>query len=207
MQDRDRDGLKGARRRNSPKVIGSDDSSRVPEGEAADVGVGPEEARGEKSLVESMEALIEKNVQGVSGAGDQVKEWEGAELLVDSCASIPLFGESTVRAVHASAPDPEKTYKLADESTIPKRGQKLFRAPVNEGWDGQIITQVIDVDRPLLSAAQIVRSGSRVVLERDGSFTDDQKGNKRIALSQQGGMFPMELWVPRVQGVHFHGPA
>ena len=55
---------------------------------------------------------------------------------------------------------------------IQNRGEKLFRAETDEYRSLQVRTQVADVDKALLSVAQIVDRGGRVVFSPAGSYIE-----------------------------------
>ena len=112
-----------------------------------------------------------------------------------------MVGQDTVEVVQASEPSGSRQYKLADGSYIPHKGNKTFAAVTNIGVQKQITASVTDVDAPLLSVAQIVRAGSTVVFHRDGSYVQDEAGD-RIPIEQKGGLFTLKVWVPRDQESH-----
>ena len=86
------------------------------------------------------------------------------------------------------------------------KGQKTFAAVTDFGVPKQITASVTDVDAPLLSVAQIVRAGSAVVFHREGSYVQDEHG-ERIPLEQKGGLYTLKMWVPHEQTSHFPGQA
>ena len=149
----------------------------------------------------SVGSLIEIDTDGVYGLNEQTPEWEELEFLVDSGASVTVVGQDTVQAVQASEPTQSRQYKLADGSYIPHKGNKTFGAVTDIGITKQITASVTDVDTPLLSVAQIVRAGSTVVFHRDGSYVQDEQGEK-IPIEQKGGLFTLKVWVPRDQASH-----
>ena len=115
-----------------------------------------------------------------------------------------------MKAVKASDPDPNKYYKMADGSTIYNKGEKLFRAATDECRAFKVRTQVADVDTALLSVAQVVDRGGRVVFDQRGSYieTKDDQGNaRRDHLEYRRGTYIMRLWIPRDQGTPFQGQA
>ena len=72
---------------------------------------------------------------------------------------------------------------MADGNIIQNRGEKLFRAESDEYRSLQVRTQVADVDKALLSAAQIVDRGGIILFSLGGSYIDtvnsmgpDEKG-------------------------------
>ena len=102
-----------------------------------------------------------------------------------------------VRAVRATDPNPNANYRLADGSTIPNKGYKNFVGVTEEGFKRTLRASVTDVDRPLLSVAQIVQNGSKVVFTSQGSYVENLKTRERLALEQKGGLFTLNMWIPR----------
>ena len=94
----------------------------------------------------------------------------------------PTWGDKQIRAV-------------TDELT-PSGGYK----PLDFGCS------VTDVDKPLLSVAQLVRHGGKVVFAKDESYIDLGDG-RRDQLEFRDGLFRLKLWVPRDQKMDFHGQA
>ena len=66
--------------------------------------------------------------------------------------------------------NPSKSYRLADGSLIPNRGEKSFIGMTEEGVAEKRKVQGADVDRPLMSVAQIVQNGGRVVFDKKGEL-------------------------------------
>ena len=62
-----------------------------------------------------------------------------------------------VRAVRATDPDPNANDRLADGSTIPNKGYNYLMGFTEESFKRALKASVTDVDRPLLSVAQIVQ--------------------------------------------------
>ena len=63
---------------------------------------------------------------------------------------------------------------------------------------------MVDVDKPLLSVAQVVHNGGKVVFSRAGSYIEMGNG-RRDQLEFRNGLYVPMLWVPRDQGMDFHG--
>ena len=59
-------------------------------------------------------------------------------------------------------------------------------------------TNVADVDMPLLSVAQMLYNGSKVVLPPESCYVEYKSG-RRDMLEQREGLFIMKMWVPRDQ--------
>ena len=162
------------------------------------------------SAPDSLGLLQEMRVDSINGCDEEVQEWEELEFLVDSGASATVVGKDQVRAVKTSEPDPNRWYKMADGNIIQNRGEKLFRAETDEYRSLQVRSQVADVDKALLSVAQIVDRGGRVVFSPAGSYieTVNSRGQTRKDhLEFRDGLYVMRLWIPNHQGSGFQGQA
>ena len=163
-----------------------------------------------ESHPDSLGLLQEMHVDSINGCDEKVEEWEELEFLVDSGASATVVGKDQVRAVKASDPDPNRWYNMADGNIIQNRGEKLFRAETDEYRSLQVRTQVADVDKALLSVAQIVDRGGRVVFSPAGCYieTINSRGQTRKGhLEFRDGLYVMRQWIPKNQGSDFQGQA
>ena len=111
-----------------------------------------------------------------------------------------------VRAVRATYPNPNSNYRLADGSAIPNSGYMYFVGVAEEGFKRASKASVTDVDRPLLSVAQVVQNGGKVVFSKDESYIEMGAG-RRDQLEFRNGLYVLKLWVPRDQKMDFHGQA
>ena len=165
-----------------------------------------------KSGCNSISILQEMKGNVINGCSETAKEWEELEFLVDSGASATVVGKDDAKAVEASEPDPSRHYKMADGSIIPHMGDKQIRAVADElAASGQYKPlnfgcSVADVDKPLLSVAQVVKSGGTVVFSQAGSYIDLGDG-RRDQIEFNNGLYVLKLWVPRDQKMDFHGQA
>ena len=129
------------------------------------------------------------------GLTTRLPPWEELEFLVDSCASVTMVGDESVKAVQASDANKGRQYKLADASYIPRKGSNTFAVVTDYGLPKQITAWVADVDTPLRSVAQIVRAGSAGVFHRDGSYVQDENGGK-CTWSRKGCRTPCRCGCP-----------
>ena len=142
--------------------------------------------------------LVEVDTCAANGIDEETpEEWEEVEFLVDSGASATAIGPDSVKAVSPSDPNPSKKYRLAGGSPIPNRGEKSFHGLTEEGIARRLKAQVTDVDRPLMSVAQIMQNGGRAAFDKTGS--DVEGGGQKIALTCEGGLYKLTMWVRRGQ--------
>ena len=80
---------------------------------------------------------------------------------------------------------------------IAKLGKKRFVAHSEEGSVRNIVAQVCEVKKPLLSVKKVSATGSRVVFDNDGSYIESKQTGENMCLREQGGMFMLEMYVQR----------
>ena len=85
-------------------------------------------------------------------------------------------------------------YEVANGVRIDNLGEKKFTGVTAEGAKRQIVAQICDVNKALLSVRKVVAAGNRVVFD-DVSFIEDKGTKERIYLEDQGGMYVLKLWV------------
>ena len=117
--------------------------------------------------------------------------------MVDSGASATVIRPELVKSVNPSEPNPSNNYRLADGSLITNRGDKSFLRTTEEGIARRLKAQVTDVDRPLMSVAQIVQNGGRIVFDNKSSYVEG--GGKHIGLAYDGVLYKLTMRVPREQ--------
>ena len=154
----------------------------------------------------AVKTLIELTSDSLNGLGENVEEWEEVEFMVDSGAGTTVIGPDNVKAVQASKPDPNKSYKMANGDVIEHMGQKIFHAAAADEQLRRITAQVTEVDEPLLSVHQIVTHGSSVVFAPSGSYIDTP-GGQRLHMKSVGNVYKLKMWVPRDQAEPFKGQA
>ena len=58
-----------------------------------------------------------------------------------------------------------------------------------------IIAQVCDVNKALLSVKKVVAAGNRVVFDEDGSFIEDKTTGEKMWMKEEAGMYMLKMWV------------
>ena len=99
------------------------------------------------------------------------------------------------------------------EAPYPTKGYNHIVGVTEEYFKRALKASVTDVDRPLLSVAQIVQNRSKVVFSSQGSYVENPRTKERLALEQNWGLFTLKMWIPReenqqrVGSPSFHGQA
>ena len=136
---------------------------------------------------------------GSTRAVEEVPEWEVLEMAVDSGASATVIGEEMVKAVAAQNIRPDVKYEVADGSHIPHMGEKKVNAFTECGLSRNLVAQVTEVNKALLSVSKIVGAGNRVVFDDEGSYIEHKTSGEWMPLEERGGIYVLKMWVPREQ--------
>ena len=124
-------------------------------------------------------------------------------MAVDSGASFTVIGEDMVKAVTAQNARPDIKYEVADGSHIPHLGEKQFNAFTECVLLRRLSAQVAEVNKALLSVSRIVQAGNRVVFDSDGSYIEHKTSGEWTPLEEKGGIFTLNMWIPREQSSPF----
>ena len=125
-------------------------------------------------------------------------EWEEIELAVDSGATETVIGEDALKnieLVEGAAFKRGVKYEVANGIRIPNLGEKKFVGITEDGLSREIVAQVCEVNKPLLSVSKIVAAGNRVVFDTAGSYVEDTTSGERVWMRSHGGMYTIKMWV------------
>ena len=78
-------------------------------------------------------------------------------------------------------------------------GEKKFNAYTDEGLSRDLVAQVTEVNKALLSVSKIVQAGNRVVFDSAGSYIEHKHSGEWTPLEERGGIYVLKMWVPREQ--------
>ena len=102
-------------------------------------------------------------------------------------------------------------YEVANGKKIPNLGQKLFVTHSEDGTKRQVLAQVCEVNKALLSVSKMVSRGYKVVigeLDENGnriSYIEDNTTNERLWIEEENGMYALKVWV-RTDGKEAEAP-
>ena len=127
-------------------------------------------------------------------------EWEELELAVDSGATETVIGEESLQSIkllEGAAYKRGVKYEVANGIRIPNLGEKRFVGVTEEGLSREIVAQVCEVNKPLLSVSKIVAAGNRVVFDENGSYIENIASGEKVWLKSQGGMYMLKMYVKK----------
>ena len=123
------------------------------------------------------------------------------EAIVDSgaVASVAKRGTFPGRVRSNAMSRAKRGYKSASKHTILNEGEQHVRFVSEEGHKCGLKIQVADVERPLISTADLTAAGNIVALEeKEGSIVNKKTGRK-IVLPRKGNVYILRMWIPEGQ--------
>ena len=162
----------------------------------------PEEARHLACLAAARAALAARTValsslqRDLPGGALAAVALEGGapgvlEAVVDSGAeeSVAPLGFFAADMVPSPMSKAGGRYRAANGTRIRNLGQQRVAFTIAEGHKCVMPFQVAEVERPLLSVAQLTSAGNRVILNDTGGSIVNAKTGKTIALVRRGGVY------------------
>ena len=131
-------------------------------------------------------------------------EWELITMYVDSGATETVIAETMLNMMEiAKSPQSERgvEYEVANGKKIPNLGQKQFVAHTEEGMKRQVLAQVCEVNKALLSVSKAVGQGNKVVFGEIDEFgnvinyIEDNITKERLWMVEENGMYALKIWV------------
>ena len=89
-----------------------------------------------------------------------------------------------------------KGYRCASKTRIANEGEVGVKFLTEEGHKCGIKIQVADVERPLISTADLTKAGNAVVLLEGGGHVEHVASKKRIRLERRANVYLLRMWIP-----------
>ena len=159
-----------------------------------------------------LNTFITVEPEGFNSLHDE--KWELITMYVDSGATETVIAEKMLSMMEISESPQSRRgveYEVADGKKLPNLGQKQFVAHSNDGMKRQILAQVCDVNKALLSVSKVVGHGNKVVfgeLDAHGntiSYIEDNITKERLWITEENGMYALKMWV-RYDGKEAEAP-
>ena len=130
------------------------------------------------------------------------REGKWIECVVDSGAihSVAKRGTFPGKIYPSAMSKLKKGYKCASNKRIPNEGEVEVKFVTNEGHKCGMKIQVANVERPLISTADLTAAGNTVALQETGGHILNNKTKRRIALVKKGNFYIFRMWVPNGRG-------
>ena len=90
-------------------------------------------------------------------------------------------------------------YRAANGARIPNLGEQRVPFQTAEGHKCRLLFQIAPVEKPLISVAQLGRTGNRVVLDGAGGYIENVRSGQRMNIVKEGNVYTLVMRVPSAE--------
>ena len=148
-----------------------------------------------------------------SGTDDwEGKRWIKVESVVDSGAAAPVAPPTMaphVQIVPSEGSKRGQKWTSASKHKIPNLGQQQIHACTESGSPTDVMFQIAEVGKPLVSVSAICEKGNRVIFGRAGGVVQNNKTGAETPFYRKNGIYVLSLWLmdePHTEGSPFGRP-
>ena len=119
-------------------------------------------------------------------------EWTEVEFAVDSGATETVMSEDMLTSVETKEGMAAKrgvVYEVANAIRIPNLGEKRFIGVTEDGGGREVVAQICDVNKALLSVRRMVAAGNTVVFGPERSYIQNSTTGEVMELEEREGMY------------------
>ena len=89
----------------------------------------------------------------------------------------------------------KQRFTSASKHKLLNLGQQTIMACSEEGDELEVMFQIADVSKPLVSVSAICEKGNRVIFGRSGGVVKNLKTGYEIPFHRQNGIYVLSLWM------------
>ena len=131
------------------------------------------------------------------------------ESIIDSGASTPVAPPSMMPRVPVEPSEGSRRgqkWSSASKHKIRNLGQQKLKAVTEEGEETEVLFQIADVSKPLVSVSAICERGNRVIFGRAGGVVQNLSTGKLIPFERKNGIYILSLWLEDTSDAPFRRP-
>ena len=184
-----------------PLLVGTDEGAEGPETPEVERSIYMKTGGEERGVIGGLRILLGIEPEGFNAVG-VAEEWTEIEFAVDSGAPETVMSEDMLMSVETKEGVAAKRgvlYEVANGVRIPNMGEKKFVGYTEEGGGREVVAQICDVNKALLSVRRMVAAGNRVVFG-DENYIESMTTGERVNLVEKDGMYVMRMWVKNEAG-------
>ena len=126
------------------------------------------------------------------------KRWVKVKSVMDSGASAPVAPPQmmpSVKIVPSEGSKRGQRYSSASKHKLRNLGQQHIKAMTEEGDPTEVLFQIADVSKPLVSVSAICEKGNRVIFGKAGGVVQNIKSGRLIPFYRENGIYVLTLWL------------
>ena len=131
------------------------------------------------------------------------------ESVVDSGASSAVAPPSMmpgVKVVPSEGSRRGQKWSSASKHKIKNLGEQRLKAVTEEGEETEVLFQIPDMSKVLVSVSAICERGNRVIFGRAGGVVQNLTSGKLIPFERRNGIYLLSLWLEDDSSQPFHRP-
>ena len=139
----------------------------------------------------------------------QAQRWVKVDSVVDSGSSAPVAPPSmapNVPIVPSEGSKRGQKYTSASKHKLKNLGQQHIKACTESGNMTEVLFQVADVSKPLVSVSAICEMGNRVIFGKSGGVVKNLKSGAETPFYRRNGIYILSLWLQDDKEQPFHRP-
>ena len=120
------------------------------------------------------------------------------DSVVDSGASAPVAPPSmlpNVVVVPSEGSKRGQRFTSASKHKLKNLGEQKIKACSEEGEDLEVLFQIADVSKPLVSVSAICERGNRVIFGRSGGVVKNVRTGHEIPFHRKNGIYVLSMWM------------
>ena len=126
------------------------------------------------------------------------QKWVKVKSIMDSGASAPvappdMLPHVTVRESPGSKRG--QTFSSASKHKLKNLGEQRIYTCTEEGEETEILFQIADISKPLVSVSSICEKGNRVLFGRAGGVVINGKTGAQIPFYKENGVYVLSMWM------------
>ena len=126
------------------------------------------------------------------------KKWVKVKSIMDSGASAPvappdMLPNVTIRESPGSKRG--QRFSSASKHKLKNLGEQRILACTEEGEATEVLFQIADISKPLVSVSAICERGNRVLFGKAGGVVINIKSGKQIPFYKENGVYVLSMWM------------
>ena len=126
------------------------------------------------------------------------KHWIKVESVVDSGAAAPVAPPTMaphVQVVPSEGSKRGQKWTTASKHKIPNLGEQHLHACTESGNPTDVLFQIAEVGKPLVSVSAICEKGNRVIFGRAGGVVQNIRTGAETPFYRKNGIYVLSLWL------------
>ena len=126
------------------------------------------------------------------------EKWVKVKCIMDSGASAPVAPPDMLPNVAIRESPGSKRgqrFSSASKHKLKNLGEQRILACTEEGEATEVLFQIADISKPLVSVSAICERGNRVLFGRAGGVVINIKSGKQIPFYKENGVYVLYMWM------------